>query len=303
MTFQTIRIPHLLAFSLSFAPGAACSLQKADLGAYSGTESTDTSSGSAAETSTSGDVITGESPRQTTSTEALTSHGAETFTSTGTPWPGCIGPEEGTAVAVEVSAPTLIDPEAYPIEFDVRCSVQGIAGGAIALQCTDDAEGIHAVTLTLTTEAPHTGLLGGETDVRLRYRETDSQEFGLDIRTHVALHAVDDGALLLFYTLGYHVFAEDFEAFWAPMHFVDGDLGFCPAQPDEQCGTTERTTVYVHDGVDQVTVYDGNLETFPASSMYVYAESARDTVQTNVEDCHDVVYGRWVELLALKADL
>ena len=37
--------------------------------------------------------------------------------------------------------------------------------------------------------------------------------------------------------------------------------------------------------------------------MYVYAESARNTVQTNFEDCFDVVYGRWVELLALKADM
>jgi hypothetical protein len=303
MTFQTLRIPRFLSFSLLLAPGIACTLQKADLGAYSGTEATDTSGGSSSETSTSGDATTGEPPQQTTSTEALTSHGSESFTTTGTPWAGCIVPDEGTEVAVEVTAPTLIDPEAYPIEFDVRCSVQGVMGGAIELQCTDDAEVIHAVTLTLTTEAAHTGLLGGETDVRVSYRAADSQEFGLDLRTHVAVHAVDDGALLLLYTIGFDVFAADFEAFWAPMHFVDGDLGFCPAEPNDLCGTTERSTVYVHDGVDQITVYDGNLEMFPASSMYVYAGSARDTVQTNFEDCFDVIYGRWVELLALKADM
>lgn len=303
MTFQTLRIPQFFSIALLLAPGAACTLQKADLGAYSDSEGTGTSGGSSGETSTSGDATTGEPPQQTTSTEALTSHGAESFTTTGTPWAGCLGPEEGTAVAVEVSAPTLIDPEAYPSQFDVRCSVQGIVGGTIALQCTDNLEGVHAVTLTVATETPHTGLLGGETDVRLSYRAADSQEFGLDLRTHVAVHAVDDGALLLLYAIGYDVFAADLEAFWAPMHFVDGDLGFCPADPNELCGTTERATVYVNDGVDQITVYDGNLETFAASSVYVYAETVEDTVQTNFEDCADVLYGRWVELLALKADM
>lgn len=303
MTFQTVRIPQFLSFSLLLAPGAACTLQKADLGAYSGTEGTDTSGGSSSETSTAGDATTGEPPQQTTSTEALTSEGSESFTTTGTPWAGCSVREEGTEVGVEVSAPTLIDPEAYPIAFDVRCSVQGVVGGAIELQCTDDAEAVHAVTLTVTTETAHTGLLGGETDVRVSYRQAESQEFGLDIRTHVAVHAIDDGALLLLYAIGFDVFAADFEAFWAPMYFADYDVSFCPVQPNGLCGTTERTTVHVSDGVDDLLVYDGNLEPFPVSSMYVYAESARDTVQTNFEDCFDVVYGRWVELLALKADM
>ncbi|WAS98338.1 hypothetical protein [Nannocystis punicea] len=306
MTFQTILIPHL-SLSLLFALGAACTLQKGDLGAYSGTESTgsDTSDGSIGETTTSGEPATSDGPpQQTTSTEALTSHGPGDETTTGTPWPGCIQPEEGTEVAVQVSASTLIDPDAYPIAFDVRCSVQGVMDGEVALQCTDDLEVVHAVTLTVTTETAHTGLLGGETDVRLSYRKAEAQEFGLDWRTHVALHAVDDDALLLFYGVGYDLFAADFEAFWAPMHISDGDLFFCPAvEVEELCGTSERTMVLFHDGTDQVEVYDGNLEMFAASSMWVYAERAVEQVQTNFEDCADGLYGRWVELLALKADL
>jgi hypothetical protein len=301
MTFQTIRIPQL-SLSLLFALGAGCTLQKGDLGAYEGTEST--GGGSSGETSTSGEPGTSEGPpQQTTSTEALTSHGPGDESTTGTPWPGCSQPEEGTEVDVQVSAPTLIDPEAYPIEFDVRCSVQGAVNGEIALQCTDDLEGIHAVTLTLTTETPHTGLFGGETDVRLSYREAnDPGEFELDKRTYVALHAVDDGDLLLFYGRGYYLFPEQFAAFWAPMGIIDGELFFCPALEDGACGTSERTMVNVAYGEEQLSVYDGNVETFEASSMWFYAEEAVEYVHTN-PDCLDGVYGRRVEVLALKADL
>ncbi|MCY1063044.1 hypothetical protein [Nannocystis sp. SCPEA4] len=297
MTSRTIFILHPLSLSILFA--LACTPLKGDLGEYSASGATGAVS-TGGGTTTTGEVLTGEAT--TTTGDELTGETAAGSTST---WlPPCLYDEPEVVVEVVVDAPTLIDPEAYPSEFDVRCTVLAAADGEIEMQCSDDLEGLHDVTLTVATPTPRTGLLGGETQVRLRYRSARAQEFGLDWRDHVAIHALDDDELLLFYGQGFDVFAAEFEAFWAPLSIQDGDLFQCPAWPDEAlCGTEERSTVVFFDDHEGEDVFDGNTRTMEQSSLWLYVERAVQTVQTDFTNCADIIYGRESEVLVLKADL
>jgi len=289
MTFRALRILLPLSFLPVLAAGG-CTALKGDLGEYTATEATGSASGglSSGETTTSGDVITGE---------------VTTAETTGTEFPECQPTNSTMAVEAELSAPTLIDPVAHSSEFDVRCTVQSAEDGEIVMQCSDDLEGLHAVTLTLATPTPHTGMLGGQTDVRLSYRQAEAQEFGLDWRMHIAIHALDDDALLLFYGLGFDVFAAEFADFWAPLQIVDAELGACPAEWVEGiCGTVERTALSVTAGDLQQTLFDGHVFGFAAESLWVYVERAIESEQTEFTNCFDGLYGRQAEVLTFKAD-
>jgi hypothetical protein len=286
-TTTRTRFTHTLFF-ISVLGG--CVPLKGDLGEYSATEATGSDSGSDTETDTGAPAATTDDDSGTTGEPAF---------------PNCQSAGPDIRVDVEVDAPTLFDIDVPPHEFDVRCTVEGATAGEIVLRCSDDLEALHDVTLTLETPTPKTGLLGGETDVRLHYRRAESQEFGLDIRTHVSLHAVDDGALLLFYTRGLNPLEPQFADFWAPLELAESELGACPAEPDgvTGCQTQERFSLEVGVGMATSVMFDANVAAFPPQSLWFYVERAVDEVQTNFEDCFDFVSGRSIEVLALVADV
>lgn len=287
MTSTPSFVPRTLTLLFITAIGAAgCVPPKGDLGEYSATEATGGATGLA-----------------TTEAEATT--GDTTDSATGEPaFPICVEADPSIDVRVDIVAPTLAPSSPLQGELDVPCTVQSTSATEIALQCAGDDEVVHDVTLTLRTPTPKTGLLGGETEVRLRYRDFEMHELEQGVRTHLSLHARDDGSLLLFYADGLDLFEPQFADFWAPLQITDVEPGACPAVPDGDpaCQIVERSALEVELDGQQAIIFDRNVATFASGSLSFYVDHALRLGVTGGDGCFDFSSGRSQGALALVAD-